>query len=42
MVSERPIAVLENLSPTDYGLPQNESQRPSAIGQWFSKELGLP
>lgn len=42
MVVERPIAVLENLSPTDFGLPQKEASRPSAFGKWFSKVRSLP
>jgi len=42
MVVDRPIAVLENLSPRDFGLPQKEASRTSVFGKWFSKVRALP
>jgi protein-tyrosine phosphatase len=37
LVAERPIAVLQNLSPQGFGLTHQEAGRPSMMGQWFAK-----
>lgn len=41
LVSERPAAVLENLSPQGFGLMPMEAGRPSLISRWFSRRCAL-
>ncbi|WP_332748250.1 tyrosine-protein phosphatase [Hydrogenophaga sp.] len=42
LVTERPTAVLKNLSPEDFEPTQKEVDRPSMIGRWFSKRRPSP
>lgn len=42
MVTERPGAVLQNLSPEGFGLPQKEAPPASRWGNWFARKRSAP